>query len=224
MNKKTIVIVDDHPLVREGLKSIIAGDGRYEVVAETGKAREALRLIRHLKPDLALVDLRLPDMTGIELTREIFSTPSGTRVMIISMHSQVDYIVKAFEAGATGYAVKDNPARRLLEGIRMVLNGEYFMDSAVSYRVVQKLMQAPAEENRITQTSYDSLTPREQEIMKLLAEGLTTKEIADRLFISPKTVENHRSNIMGKLDVHSYAELVRFAARLGLIDLDLWKE
>ena len=106
----------------------------------------------------------------------------------------------------------------------MVLNGEYFMDSAVSYRVVHKLMRAPPEENRITQTSYDSLTPREQEIMKLLAEGLTCKEIADRLFISPKTVENHRSNIMGKLDVHSYAELVRFAARLGLIDLELWKE
>jgi DNA-binding NarL/FixJ family response regulator len=224
MKKKTIVIVDDHPLVREGLKSIIAHDGRYEIVAETGKAREALRLIKDLKPDLALVDVRLPDMTGIELTREIRSLQPGTRVMIVSMHSQVDYIVKAFEAGASGYAVKDNPAERLLDGIGTVLAGEYFMDGAVSSRVVQKLLQTPADEKRITQTSYDSLTPREQEIMKLLTEGLATKEIADCLFISPKTVENHRSNIMSKLDVHSYAELVRFAARLGLIDLDLWKE
>jgi DNA-binding NarL/FixJ family response regulator len=104
------------------------------------------------------------------------------------MHSQVDYIVKAFEGGATGYAVKDSPARRLLEGIRTVLNGEYCMDSAVSYTVVKNLMKTPTEEKRITQTAYDCLTPREQEIMKLLAEGLSFKEIAGRLFISPKTV------------------------------------
>ena len=147
-----------------------------------------------------------------------------TRIMIVSMHSKVDYIVKAFQAGATGFMVKESATERLVQGIERVLNGEYFMDGAVSHAVVEKLMKAPAKEMKIKNAAYGTLTPREQEILLLLAEGHSAKEAAEKLFISPKTVENHRYNIMNKLGLHTTFELVRYAARLGLVDVDLWKE
>ena len=224
VHKKTILIIDDHPLFREGLKAIIERDNRFEVVGEAGNGREGLRLAKELKPDLALVDMSLPDQSGIQLTRELKNASLKTRIMMITMHSKVDYIVKAFQAGATGYVVKESASERLLQGMDTVLKGEYFMDSSVSHKVVKKLMQFPEKGAKITDASYDTLTPREQEIMVLLAEGLSSKEIADKLFISPKTVDNHRSNIFRKLNLHSVIELIRYAARLGIIDVDLWKE
>ena len=221
--KKTILIVDDHPLVREGLVSILKPAAGYEVVGQAGNGRDAIRMVKNLKPDLVLLDLVLPDKNGIELSREIRNISPPTRIMIVSMHSKVDYIVKAFEAGATGYMAKESATERLLQGIEHVLNGEYFMDGSVSHRVVEKLMQTPEKEMKITDAAYETLTPREQEITVLLAEGYSAKETAAKLFISPKTVENHRTSIMNKLGLHSTLELVRYAARLGLIDVDLWK-
>ena len=223
-HKETILIVDDHPLVREGLKSIIKTNDALEVIGEAENARDAIRMTKRLKPDLVLLDLALPDKSGFELAREIRKISPPTRIMIISMHSKVDYIVKAFQAGATGYMAKESATGRLLQGIELVLNGEYFMDGAVSHAVVQKLMKTPEMEMKITDAGYETLTPREQEVMVLLAEGYSAKEAAAKLFISPKTVENHRTKIMNKLGLHSTLELVRYAARLGLVDVDLWKE
>jgi len=223
VHKKTILIIDDHPLFREGLKAIIERDNRFEVVGEAGNGREGLRLVKELKPDLALVDMSLPDQSGIQLTRELKNASLKTCIMMITMHSKVDYIVKAFQAGATGYVVKESASERLLQGIETVLKGEYFMDSSVSHKVVKKLMQFPEKGAKITDASYDTLTSREQEIMVLLAEGLPSKKIAEKLFISPKTVKNHRTNIFRKLNLHSTIELIRYAARLGIIDVDLWK-
>ena len=222
--KKTILIVDDHPLVREGLKSILKPATEYEVVGQAGKARQALHLVKSLQPDLVLLDLSLPDKSGLEICREIRNISPPTRILIVSMHSKVDYIVKAFQAGATGYMTKESATERLLGGIERVLDGEYYMDGSVSHRVVEELMQAPDREMKITDAAYDTLTPREQEIMVLLAEGCSAREAAEKLFISPKTVENHRTNIMNKLGLRSTLELVRYAARLGLVDVDLWKE
>ena len=222
--KKTILIVDDHPLFREGLKAIIKGNSGYEVIGEAGTAREALRMARVLEPDLVLLDLALPDQSGIEIVREIRRHLSKTSIMIITMHSKVDYIVKAFQAGATGYLVKESASERLLQGLDAVSKGEYFMDSSVSRKVVQKLVQFPEKEAKITNAGYDTLTFREQEVIDLLAQGISVKDIAEKLFISPKTVENHRASIMRKLDLHSTFELVRYAAKLGIIDVDLWKE
>jgi DNA-binding NarL/FixJ family response regulator len=221
--KKTILIIDDHPLFREGLKAIIGRNHRFEVVGQAGNGRDGLQKARELKPDLALVDMSLPDQSGIQLTREIKNALPKTRIMIITMHSKVDYIVKAFQAGATGYVIKESTSERLLQGIDTVLKGEYFMDSSVSHRVVEKLMEFPEKEVKTTDASYDTLTRREQEIMVLLARGLSNRQIAEKLFISPKTVENHRSNILHKLNIHSTIEIVRYAARLGIIDVDLWK-
>ena len=222
--KKTILIVDDHPLVREGLDSILKTAADYEVVGQAGNARGAIKIVKSLKPNLVLLDLGLPDKSGIELAREIRNISPPTRILIVSMHSSVDYIVKAFQAGATGYMTKESATERLLKGVEFVLNGEYFMDGAVSHTVVKELMQTPEKEMKIADAGYETLTSREQEVMVLLAEGCSAKEAAEKLFISPKTVENHRTNILNKLGLHSTLELVRYAARLGLVDVDLWKE
>jgi DNA-binding NarL/FixJ family response regulator len=224
MSKKRILIIDDHPLFREGLKAIIAVDKRFEIVGEAGTGREGLAMAEQLKPDVALVDISLPDESGMQTTRKLRNMLARTRILIISMHSKIDYIVEAFQAGATGYVVKESAAERLVQGIEAVSAGEYFLDSSISHEVVEKLMKSPVKDARIADVEYGTLTTREQEIMRMLAEGISKREIADHLCISPKTVENHRANIMKKLGIHSAMELVRYAARLGLIDIDLWKE
>ena len=221
--KKRIIIIDDHPLFREGLKSIIGQSTRYEVVGEAGSGRDGLQLAGKFKPDIALVDIALPDQSGLDLIRDMLKSSPRTRILIISVHSNIDYIVKAFQSGAFGYIVKASAAGKLLEGIEHVLAGDYYMDTAVSQQVVKKLAGLAAAEKIVTGSGYDALTPREQEVMALLAEGLSPQQVADKLFISPKTAENHRANIMRKLGLHSTLELVRYAAKLGIIDIDSWK-
>jgi DNA-binding NarL/FixJ family response regulator len=222
--KTQILIIDDHPLFREGIKTILARDSRFDVVDEAGTIREGLEKVHRFKPNVAVVDISLPDGTGMELARKIRLQSPDTNIMILSMHSKIDYIVEAFQAGATGYVVKESASERLAQGVEAVAAGEYYLDSSISQEVVAKLMKSPVKEAKVSDSGYGKLSAREQEIMRLLAEGVSKAEIADQLCISVKTVENHRSNIMRKLDIHSAMELVRYAARLGLIDVDLWKE
>jgi DNA-binding NarL/FixJ family response regulator len=222
--KQGVLIIDDHPLFREGIKAIIARNNKYEVVGETGTGQQGLELAKKLKPDLALVDISLPDQNGIELARDILRLSANTRVMMVSIHSKLDYIVRAFKAGAAGYLVKESAPEKLLEGMDRISIGDYFMDTAVSHKVVEKLIGLPAGEKVAQGSSYDTLTRREQEVMVYLVEGLSVNKVADKLFISPKTVENHRSNIMRKLKLHNTLELVRYAAKIGLIDVNHWKE
>jgi DNA-binding NarL/FixJ family response regulator len=221
--KKTVLIVDDHPLFRDGLKALIERKPSFSVVGEAGTAGEGLQLATELKPELAIVDISLPDRSGIELTRSIRSTLPQTRVLIVSMHSKIQYITEALQAGANGYVIKESAADRLIQGLEAVSRGEYFLDSSLSHIVVKRLVDTPAQELRISDKSYGTLTAREQQVLRMVAEGRSTKDIAAELFISPKTVDNHRANIMEKLNLHNTIELVRYAAKLGLIDIDLWK-
>lgn len=222
--QKSIIIIDDHPLFREGLKSIIGRDAQFKVVGEAGSGHEGFGMAKKLKPDLVVVDISLPDQSGIQLTRDLRELLSETKILVVSMHSKIDYIAEAFQAGATGYVVKESASERLLQGLKSVAKGDYYLDSSVSHAVVENLMKSPLKAAKITDADYATLTPREQEVMRFLAEGLSSKAVAEKLFISPKTVENHRANIMNKLGLHSTIELVRYAAKLGLIDVDLWKD
>jgi DNA-binding NarL/FixJ family response regulator len=221
--RKTVLIVDDHPLFREGLKSLLARHSSFEVIGEAGNGNDGLKKAKKLMPDLVVMDISLPDQSGIEVTSKIRSLLPETRVIVLSMHTKIDYITEAFRQGATGYVVKESATEKLMECLELVSKGEYFVDSSLSHRVVKSLLESDEKERKITDDGYNTLTPREQQVMRLLAEGHSTKQIAENFFISPKTVENHRSNIMSKLEVHTIMELVRYAARLGLIDVDLWK-
>ncbi|MFH2043807.1 MAG: response regulator transcription factor [Pseudomonadota bacterium] len=222
-SKKTVLIVDDHPLFRQGIKALLDKQSEYEVVDEAGTGKEAIQKAKKLKPELVVMDISLPDQNGMDVTREILSFLPETRVLILSMHSKIDYITEAFQAGATGYLVKESAAGGLIKGLDTISKGEYFLDSSLSQEVANRLMETPTKKTKVKDLAYGALTPREQEILRLLAEGMTPKTIAEKLFISPKTVENHRASIMSKLDLHSTIELVRYAAKLGLIDVDLWK-
>ena len=217
-----IMIVDDHPLFREGLKTKISRDANFPVCAEAGNGREGIQMARERKPGIVLVDISMPDTSGIQMIRELKDDLPSTRFVIISMHSEADYIVEAFRAGATGYIIKESAAHQLIKGLNTVAQGHLFLDSALSQEVVFKLLQTKSDVDDGQRDPYSTLTPREQEVMRMLAEGLTSREVAKQLFISPKTVENHRTNLMKKLGLKSSVELVRYAARLGLIDIETW--
>jgi len=224
MVKKTkVLIVDDHPLFREGIKAIIGRSPEFEVAGEASDAQTGLQRASECRPDIALVDISLPDQSGIDLTRTLKSVLPETRILIVSMHSEMGYIIEAFQAGAIGYLVKESAGDGLLKALGCIVKGEFFLDNSVSRAVVSKILKAADKEVYVADTDYRSLTTREQEILRLLVEGLSTKDVGNRLYISPKTVENHRTNIMHKLQAKSPLDLVRYAARIGLIDIDHWK-
>jgi DNA-binding NarL/FixJ family response regulator len=221
--KKKVLIVDDHPMFREGIKSIIARNPQLEVVGEAGEGKAALKLVEELRPDMILLDVSLPDMNGIDLIQDIRKVLPETRILMISMHTKIEYLTSAFQAGATGYVVKDAPSEKILQALDLVSRGEYFLDTLVARQIVKRLAELPDRQAKVTDAAYGSLTPREQEILRLTAEGQSKNKIADHLCISPRTVENHRANLMAKLDLHSTLEMVRYAAKIGLIDVDHWK-
>lgn len=222
MNRKVrILIIDDHPIFREALKRVIEGRKSYEVVGEAGNGREGLQMAKKLKPDLVLLDISLPDKSGLDVIQDIIKCSLETCILIVSMHSKIEHIVRAFKAGARGYVVKESAPEKLLAGIDYVLKGNCFMDASISQKVIKKLMELSPKET-VTGGACDVLSLREQEVLVLLVQGFSPGQIAEKLFISPKTVENHRSNIMRKLNCRSILELLRYSIKHGLVDTDLW--
>lgn len=215
--KKKILIVDDHDTFRVSLKQIIGKYAGFEVAGEASDARQGEAVAQKIKPDITVVDLSLPDKSGIQLTRTLNTIMPDNRIVIVSMHSKIDYILGALRAGALGYLVKESVSRCLLNALDAALRNEFYLDPALSQEVAARLLET-AEVMDVSDSTYGNLTSREQEILRLLAQGVSTKDIADKLCISSKTVANHRANILSKLELHSTADLVRYAAKLGLLE------
>jgi DNA-binding NarL/FixJ family response regulator len=220
---KNILLVDDHNLFREGIKMIIRRDSGFTVVAEAKNAEEGLRAALLVKPDIALLDISLPGRSGIDLAREIRAKLPGVRIIMVSTFSRPDLVREAVEAGASGYVNKGASPETLLHGIRVVADGQFYLDGAVSQELVAALGDKGHLARKETNSEYGQLSPREQEVLRMIAEGVSSHDIGERLFISIKTVENHRANILHKLGLKTTVDLVKYAARIGLIDVETWK-
>jgi len=209
-----VLIVDDHTMVRESLVSVLQADGGVQVVAQAADGIEAIEKAMQTRPDVVIVDLSMPRLGGVEVVRRLREALPATRVLVLTMHQEDEYVLQAVRAGASGYLVKDSAASELLAAVRSLHAGRgYFGPQAA--RTLAEQLQHP---ERTLDDPYGRLTPREREVLHLIAEGLTTKEIARRLDISTKTAENHRSNAMRKLGMRDRVELVRYAIRRGLIE------
>ncbi len=219
MSEVSVLLADDHTLVRAGLRTLIEGFAGFRVVAEAGDGREAVRLVRRWKPQIALIDISMPELNGLDATALITKEAPETQVIILSMHIAENYVLAALRAGAVGYVVKDAAVTELESALRAVLKGERWLSPAVSRHLLDeylRLVRHPPEETE-TPSGLESLTRRQREILQLIAEGCATREIAERLSLSIKTVETHRSQLMERLNIHDVAGLTRFAIRVGLI-------
>lgn len=214
--KLRILLVDDHTILREGLRALIEKDPLAVIVGEAGDGAEAVRLTGELGPDLVIMDLTMPVMNGIDATRAITGTYPDTRVLALSMESDRMFVVEVLKAGATGYLLKDTAFAELLDGVHAVARGETYLPRKIATLLVKEFLQCIPEE---VSPVYENLTPREREILQLIADGKSTKEIAFQLGSSIKTVENQRYAIMQKLQLFSIAELTKYAVRHGLTTL-----
>src|SRR5678815_1843314 len=209
-----VLIVDDHTMVRESLVSVLQADGEVQVVAQAADGIEAIEKAMQTRPDVVIVDLSMPRLGGLEVVRRLREALPATRVLVLTMHKEDEYVLQAVRAGASGYLVKDSAAAELLAAVRSLHAGRGYFGPQAAMTLAEQL-QHP---ERTLDDPYGRLTSREREVFHLLAEGLTTKEIARKLDISTKTAENHRGHVLEKLDVRNTAELVRYALRKGLLD------
>ena len=213
--KIRLLLVDDHQVVRSGLRMLLASESDVEIVGEAGTAREALEAVRLLKPTVVLMDIGLPDLSGIEATREIKRTNPEVAVVALTIHEDEEYFFKMLEVGAGGYVPKRAAPEELLTAIRAAAAGEVYLYPSMAKLLVKDYL--AQDRSTDTASSLDGLTDREQQVLRYLAEGADNEEIADALVISIKTVARHRENIMHKLGLHSRSELVRYAIRKGII-------
>jgi DNA-binding NarL/FixJ family response regulator len=212
----TIVLADDHALIREGLRTVLAGEGDGSVVGEAADGMEAVVLAERLQPDVLIVDLMLPCLSGLEVIRQVARRVKRTRIVALSMHANESYVLAALRNGAGAYVLKDTSSTQIIEAVREVVAGRRYLSPPLSQYAleayIQKARGAPLDR-------YETLTTREREVLHLAAQGETTPAIAARLNLSPRTVETHRSNLMRKLGLRSQTDLIRYAIQRGIIPL-----
>lgn len=219
MEKIKIILVDDHQLVRDGIKALLTGIPDISIIGEAPGANELLRELENLKPDLLIMDISLPEISGIELTKKITSDYPGIKVLILSMYNSEEFIFNSLKAGAKGYLPKNTSREELLEAIYTVNRGEEFFSDSVSKIMLKSYIKRVVDESQPESKSNALLTSREIEILKLYVEGLINKEISDKLDISIRTVETHKNHIMRKLGLKSTVELVKFAIRNKIAEI-----
>jgi two-component system response regulator NreC len=214
-----LLIVDDHQIVRAGLRMLFAAEEDMSIVGEVGSGGEALRLVAELKPDVVIMDVAMPGMSGIEATRRIKEIAPEVAVLALTMHEDEQYFLEMLNAGASGYIPKRAAPDDLVSAIRVVYQGNVFLHATLAKFLINEVLHHnESKENAAREAqNSDTLTPREREVLTLIAEGLTSREIAQQLVLSPKTVDRHRENIMSKLNLHSRVDLVKYAIERGLL-------
>ena len=211
-----VLLAEDHILVREGVRALLEAQPDMEVVAEASDGSEAVRKALDLLPDVVLMDITMPGTNGLEATRLIRKAAPGVRILALTMHGTDDYFFRLLDAGASGYVLKESASSDLLSAIRAVHRGGVFLSPSVAKRLVDDYLRRASEGDQ--RPGYDSLTDRERQILKLIGEGCTNQEIAQKLCLSVNTVQTHRTHIMDKLNLHNRTELLRFAVRAGLLE------
>jgi len=211
-----VLLVDDHRMFREGLRALLEGEGDIQVVAEAENGRDAVRLADDLEPNIVIMDISMPDLNGVEATRQITKKRPGAEVIVLSVHSDRHFVEAALRAGAAGYLLKEAAFQELILAVRTAADGQTYLSPGVAHLVVEEFVRHPSDE---AGPPHD-LSDREREVLQLLAEGHATKQIARRLHVSVKTVESHRHHIMEKLNLHSVPELTKYAVREGLTSLE----
>ncbi len=210
----TLVLAEDHHIVRQGLKALLAGVRDFRMLGEAGDGLAALEAVARFKPNVLLLDLMIPRLHGLEVIRRLCAEHSAPRVIVLSGHAEEHYVVEALRSGALGYVLKDCATSNLSEAIRLVAAGKRYLSPAIEERAIEAFFQHPGQSGL---DPYETLTGRERLILQMAAEGSSNPDIARKLFISPRTAESHRANLMRKLSLHSQTELVRYAIRKQII-------
>ncbi len=218
MSKIRVLLADDHAIVRKGLRSLLAAEADIEVVGEAENGREAVVMASRLRPDVVVMDITMPDLNGLEATRRIRLRLPDVQVVVLTMHTAEEYIFQILRAGAAGYVVKRSAPSELISAVRAAHRGESFLSPSVSRTVIEEYVRKAAALG--VEDSYEVLSPREREVLQLIAEGNSNRGIAESLCLSVKTVQSHRANLMRKLDIHTVAELTQYAIRKGVTGLD----
>jgi DNA-binding NarL/FixJ family response regulator len=211
-----IVLAEDHTILREGLRALLSADPSFEIIGEAQNGREAVRCVEKLEPDLLLMDLSMPRMSGMDAIREIKKRYPEIKIIALTVHKTEEYLLTTLKAGADGYVLKDATHEELVMAIKSVMGGKSYLSPGVSEKVIEGYLDG-RESNR-TASPWETLSQREREVLKLIAEGFKNKEIAEDLCISLKTVEKHRANLMKKLDLHNAAGLTVYAVQKGLVN------
>lgn len=211
-----VAIADDHQVVRQGVRAVLLAQPGFEVVGEAENGDDALRLVKALRPDVLIADLTMPGLGGADLTKQTAEASHGTKVIVLSMHASHEHVLLALKAGAAGYVVKGAGSQELVDAVHRVSAGERYVSPAVSGVLIDASLR-PRDEPL---DPFDTLSDREREVLTLVAEGMPGPEIAARLFISPRTVENHRASLLKKLSLRNQADLIKYAIRRGLVSLD----
>jgi DNA-binding NarL/FixJ family response regulator len=217
MNRWSVVVADDHLVVREGLRTLLEQHLPCTVVGEATTGAEAITLVRQIQPTVLVTDMVMPGMSGLEVVRQVQQIAPATRVIVFSMHADESYVQEALRAGAIGYVLKESLAGELVAAIQAAVTGRRYLSPALTERILARYAQAAPQASF---DPYDELSPREREVLVLAAQGLTSAEMAERLVLSTRTVENYRTSLMHKLELRTIADLVRYAIRRGLIALD----
>ncbi len=211
----TIILADDHTVVRQGLRTLLEADPELRVIGEANNGHEALEQVERHSPDVLVLDLMMPGMNGMEVSRQVQCRFPHTRVVILSMHANEAYVLEALRAGALGYVLKESQATELLRAIHEAYQGQHYLSAPLSERAIEAYVQKTKE---ISQDPFDRLTPREREVLQLAAEGYTNAEIGETLSLSGRTIEMHRSNLMHKLCLNTQTDLIRYALKRGIIE------